>query len=215
MTLRRKIYDLKGFFGIQWFLHRRLLIWLGVFMLAGICIGLITIFNPGVNAQLINRNLIDTNILNIVTPIPRASFGRFIAVRLIEFALFSSLIFLLCQTKITSLLAFVFVAFRTSTITINLYWILARLGIFGGTALFIFYLIFFLMLLTLLAVKTVYIMNQCAILRNYGFRRGICWRGFFKVMLAFACTAIFIAILEWLSFWLVFSQFLWPIVFPI
>jgi len=215
MTIRRKIYDLKSFFGIQWFLNRRYIIWLGIFMLGGIVIGIITISSPGINAQIINRNMIDTNILNIITPIQRANFGRFIAVRLIEFTLYASAIFLLCQTKITSFLIFPLLMFRTSTITINLYWIVARLGMFGGTVLFVFYLIFFLMLLTLLAIKSVFIMKQCAILRSYGFRRGICWRNFCKVMFTFACLVSLIAALEWLSFWLVFSQFLWPVVFPI
>jgi len=138
MTVRRKIYDLKFFFGIQWLMHRRLLIWIGVFMLAGATIALITVFNPGVNPELINRNLIDTNILNIITPIARASFGRFIAVRLIEFTMVATLIFILCQTKFTSLFVFPFIAFQASTITINLYWILARLSLSGRIVLFLF-----------------------------------------------------------------------------
>ena len=195
-------------------MHRRLLIWIGVFMLAGATIALITVFNPGVNPELINRNLIDTNILNIITPIARASFGRFIAVRLIEFTMVATFIFILCQTKFTSLFVFPFIAFQASTITINLYWILARLGLFGGTVLFIFYLIFFILLLAVLAAKSVFIMKQCAILRSYGFRRGICWRGFTKTICTFALIVSFIAFLEWMSFWLVFSQFLWPVVFP-
>jgi len=215
MSIRRRIHDLKMFFGIQWFLNRRFLIAISIFMLAGVIIALITVFNPGVNVQQIGRNLIDTNILNIITPVQRASFGRFIAVRLLEFTISTTFIFLLCQTKFTSFFVFGYVAFRASTITINLYWIIARLGIFGGMVLFIFYLIFFLMLLTILAMKTVFIMNQCTVLRNYGFRRGICWRNFFKVMCFFVCAVTTIAILEWMSFWLIFSQFLWPVVFPI
>ena len=182
-------------------------------MLAGVIIGIVTILNPGVTVERIGRNLIDNNVLNAIAP--RASFGRFIATRLIEFGMITAFIFLLCQTRFTSIFVFGYITFRTSTITINLFWIIARLGMFGGVILFSFYLVFFLLLLCLLAAKTVFIMKQCAILRNYGFRRGICWWSFFKTICIFATLVSIIAVLEWLCFWLIFSKILWPIVFLI
>jgi hypothetical protein len=215
MWFGKKLFEIRSFLGIHWFLNRRLFFWIGMFMLAGAVIGIITFFNPGVNAQQISRNLIDGNILNCITVIPRASFGRFIAVRLIEFLMIATFIFILCQTRVTALFVFPYIAFRASIYVINLYWIIARLGMFGGVVLFVFYLIFFIQLMILLAMLVVFIMKQCAVIRSYGFRRGICWRNYFKVMLVFAGFITFIAVLEWLSFWLIFSKILWPVVFPI
>lgn len=177
-------------------------------MLAGVVIGIVTIFSPTVSPQLIGRRFIDANILHAISP--RASFGNFIIARLLEFMFSAIFIFILCQTAITSLFTFVFISFRACTITINLYWIIARLGIASGTILFIFYFIFFLFLLIILATATVFIMKQCATIRSYGFRRGICWTNFFQVMFIFICLTTAIALIEWLSFWLIFSKMLWP-----
>lgn len=211
MSLRQTIFDIKSFFSVHWNLNRRLFMWLGFFVLIGITIGLITIFNPAVTAPRIGRNFIDTNILRSIST--RATFGSFIIARLIEFILSAIFIFILCQTGITSLFSFAFISFRACTMTINLYWIIARLGIMGGGLLFIFYLIFFLLLLATFAAIIVFIMKQCAAIRSYGFRRGICWRNFCQVMFIFTCIITFIAILEWLCFWLIFSKILWPAVF--
>jgi len=210
MRLRQTIFDIKSFFAIQWLINRRIFIWIGLCMLAGVAIGLITLFSPNVTAARIGKNFIDSNVLNAISP--RANIGSFIIARLLEFVFCATFIFILCQTKITSYLTFGFIAFRTCTVTINLYWIIARLGMTGGI-LFIFYLIFFLVLLCLLAATAVFIMKECANLRSYGYRRGIEWKGFFKVMLVFACFATAVALLEWLCFWLIFSKILWPAVF--
>ena len=211
--LRNTIYDLKSFFAINWFINRRIFIWIGICMLAGVVIGLITIFNPAVTAQRIGRNFIDSNILYSISP--RAGFGNFIIARLLEFVLSAVFIFVLCQTAFTSTFTFGFIAFRTCSMTVNLWWIIARLGFITGGLLFVFYLIFFLLLLAVLAATAVFLMKQCAVIRSYGFRRGICWKTFFKSMLVFACVITIIAMLEWLCFWLIFSKIIWPVVFPV
>jgi len=213
MSFRRTIFDIRGFFAVHWHLNRRLFAWIAVWMLAGVAVGVITLFNPNVTAARIGRNLIDGNVLNAIAV--RATFGAFIVNRMLEFVFSAAFIFLLCQTAVTSLFAFAFVGFRACTITINLYWIIARLGPVGGGVLFIFYLVFFIVLLAVFAAMVVFIMKQCACIRSYGFRRGICWKGFFSAMLVFACIITVIAVLEWLSFWLIFSKMLWPTVFVV
>jgi len=208
MKLRRTIFDIKGFFSVHWHLNRHLFLWLGFFILVGITFGIVTIFNPNITASRIGRNFLDTNILYAIAP--RANIGNFIITRLLEFALSVTLIFILCQTGITSLFAFAFISFRACTITINLYWIIARLGILTGGVLFICYLIFFLLLLATLAATMAFLMKQCAVIRSYGFRRGICWRTFFQIMCIFTCIIIVIATTEWICFRLIFSKILWP-----
>ena len=212
MTLRRTIFDLKSFFAVHWRLNRRLFLWILFFMLAGVIIGIITIFNPNITAVRIGRNFIDANILNAIAI--RASFGSFIVNRLLEFAFSFAFIFILCQTGITSLFTFAFISFRTCAMTINLYWIVARLGPFGGGVLFIFYLIFFLILLVVFAAATAYIMKQCTCIRSYGLR-GVDWRAFSQAMLVFGCIITCVAMLEWLCFYLIFSKILWPNVFQL
>jgi hypothetical protein len=178
----------------------------------GVIVGCITIFNPQVTVHRIGRNVIDSNILRSISP--RAGFGSFIVARLLEFALTSLFIFILCQTGFTSLFAFGLIGFRACTVTVNLYWIIARLGAMGFV-LFLCYLVFFLVLLVLLAASSIFIMKQCAIIRSYGFRRGICWKNFWITMTKFATVTVCIALLEWLCFWLIFSKIIWPTVFPI
>ena len=198
---------------MHWHLNRRLFAWIGVFVVFGVAIGIVTIFNPAVNARLIGRRFIDANILHAISP--RAGFGSFIITRLLDFVFTAAFIFILCQTAVTSLFTFAFISFRACTMTINLYWIIARLGIAGGGVLFIFYLIFFILLLKVLAAATVFLMKQCATIRSYGFRRGICWSGFFQAMFLFTCATVAVALVEWLSFWLIFSKILWPVIFPL
>jgi hypothetical protein len=213
MGLRRTVFDIKGFFSVHWNLNRRLFWWIIFFMFTGVLIGVIAALNPNVTAARIGRNFIDGNILNAIAI--RASFGSFIINRLLEFIFSIAFIFILCQTGVTSLFTFAFISFRTCSMTINLYWIIARLGPVGGGILFIFYLIFFLMLLAVYAAAIVYIMKQCACIRSYGFRRGTDWNCFFQTMLVFACIITCVAVLEWLCFYLIFSKILWPNVFQV
>ena len=178
--------------------------WLGLFILIGMILGFVMVFNSKVTADKISNSLLDNNILRIVKP--NTSFGGLVLGRLFGFILFFALIFVVCLHRWTVCFVFLLVGYRGFSMVVNLYWTVAKFGLVAGIALFLVYLILFLILLVIFMVAVIFFMRATVGVRRGGFRGGMRWRDFLKgsIMLLFAVTVF--AILEWLLYLLVLGK---------
>ena len=206
MWFRNLIFDIKSWFAINWLLHKRLFIWLGICALVGVVIGFITILNPLITHESINESLIDANLLRATTT--SNGLASIILARLFEFATVAAFIFLVCLNTYTALLALAYCGLRTCTIVINIYWIIAKFGLISGLVMLIFYIFFLLLLLAVFVALVIFMLKNCAQIRRNGFRYAIKWRDFWRTIFIFAVIITVIALLEWLVYILILSKFI-------
>jgi ABC-type multidrug transport system fused ATPase/permease subunit len=202
MGFRRFCYDCRNVVAVHWRMRRRFYFWFLAFVLVGICIGVMTVVNPLLTASKVNNSLLDVNILNVtkVSGIAGIIFGR-----VFEFVVFSAFVFLVCLHSWTALLCFPLLAFRGFSLVINIYWIIAKFGMFTGLGLLIVYVIILVGLIGLYACLALYIMGQCSQVRCCGFR-GHKFREFFRCMFWFTVVFVAIALVEWVLYFLMFSK---------
>jgi hypothetical protein len=209
MKWRRWGYDFRNSCTSYWHEHKKLLIVLGLFILAGIGVGIFVAFNPLVNSIRITRNLLDGNIINTATQ-DRSLFA-FLAVRFLDVFFFVLLVFLFNLSKWTWLLTFPYLSFRAFWAVINLYWIVNRFGFIHGLLFFVVYLIVFLVLLCMLAFACIFIIKKCQQIRAYGFRSCIRWREIGKPIFWFTLCIAFIALVEWFMYFMILARLIYTL----
>jgi len=183
--------------------------WLSLFVVTGVAIGIIGIVNPRIMPTMISLNLIDTNLLRIVRP--NTSFGGIIMARAMYFALFCLMIFVFSLSRWTVWLVFVMAAYRGFVTVVNLYWIVATIGMVMGFALFIVYLILFLLLIVLMIIVMIICIRECSWIRKGGFRCNLRWKDWQRHSIVCITTIISFAILEWIMYWLILSRFIYVV----
>ena len=206
MWFRNLIFDIKSWLAINWLLHRRIFIWIGVCAMVGIIIGLITIFNPLITHDKINGSILDANLLRATTT--KNGIGAIILARLFEFTTITAFIFLVCLNTYTALFTLAYCGLRTCTIVINIYWIIAKFGIISGLVILLVYIFFLILLLLVYIALAVYMLKTCAQIRRNGFRYAIRWKALWHALLIFALAITIIALLEWLVYILILSKFI-------
>ena len=181
-------------------------------MLIGIFIGIVTVANPLTSHARISRNLIDINLFT--TTGLNQGFGRIVFSRLIEFATVTLFLFVINLNRFTAFITFGYFALRTSLLVINVYWSITRFGVMSGVVLGVSYLIILLVVLALFVCLAVYIMRITSGIRRNGFKHGLKCSDALKVIAIFATAMLVIAIIEWLIFWIILSNFIFlnPIV---
>jgi len=209
MGFRRLSYRLSGSASIGWRLNRRLLIWLGLFVLVGAILGFVMVFNSKVSADKMSTSLIDGNILRIVRP--TTSIGGLILGRLLDFVIFFGIIFVVCLHRWTVFFVFLLAGYRGFSMVVNLYWSLAKFSVISGVALFLVYLILFLILLIIFLAAIVFCLRATAEVRRGGWRGGIRWQDFTKGGIVLLCIIIGFALLEWALYWLILSKIMFVI----
>ena len=190
---------LLGFMAVQWKLNRRLLIWLSMFTVIGIIVGIMTMFNARLNVRHISEGLLDKNILRVIRP--SATIGAVLMGRLTAFALTFALIFIVCLNRWTTLFVFPIAVYHGFAMVINLYWAIARFGAAMGAPLLIVYFILLPILCFLKLCAMVYCMKNC---------RPMC-KTIHHGLLLFAIAAVAIALVECLFFWLILSKIVFVI----
>jgi len=192
--------------GVHWRLNKWIYIWLAIFVIAGVAIGLSMIFNPRMTANTISNNLLDGNILRVIRA--NTGVGAILAGRIFSFSLIFAFIFAMCLSKWTVLGVFPLAAYQGFSLVINLYWAILRFGVFSGTVLFVVYLVLKIILLVITLVAIVYCLRCCSEIRRGGFRGGMRWRHFFHGCFGFLCAIVVFALVEWFMYWLVLSKIL-------
>jgi hypothetical protein len=199
-------YDLRNFCETQWVLNRKFFWWCFVFVLAGIVIGMTYLTNPLMIPQRVGQSVIDRNLDAITRFNINPGFGRLVMGRMMDFALAGLLVFIFGLSKYSALLVFPLITLRTVSIVMNLYWVVARVGMASGIALFVAYLVFFLALLFVFIMLSIFLMKQCALIRHCSMKHAINWWEFWKVIGCYAFIVFLIALVEWLVFAVVFSK---------
>jgi hypothetical protein len=202
-VFKRAVYIFSNACGVQWRLNKRIFIFLGIFVLIGIVLGVMTAFNTRIKVDHISKNLLDTNLLRVVRP--TASFFGIMLGRIFFFALTFVILFVLCLNRWSSFLVFGIATYHGFNMIINFYYIFARFGATGGV-LFAVYFLLFPILIFLTMVATVYCLRVCEPIRHGGFRGGICMRDFWRSMMYFFTVVAIFAFIEYIFFWLILSK---------
>jgi len=203
-------YDFCGWVAVQWKLNRRLFVILGLFLIFGIVIGIITVVNPLVTNIRINRSMIDANIIH--QTMINQGFTRILFARMLDFALASIFLFLVCLNRFTVLFAFALIAFRAYLLVINIYWCVSWFGVVNGLVLAITYGIILLSLIIFFMCYAIYMLKSLQPARQNGLRHGICWGEQLRGMGIFAIVMFSIAIIECIIHWLILSNFIYVII---
>ena len=206
---RRRIYFLTSSFGVHWRLNKSLIFWLGIFALAGIVIGILTIANPRMLPEMISRQLLDSNIMRVI--MPNTTFGALMMGRAFYFLLFAVVIFVFSLFKWTVWLVFVMAAYRGFTIVINLWWVVAIFGMGMGFVLFLIYFFILIAQLLLTFVVMVYCVRECSWGRRGGLRGNLRIKEWYKPGLMIAVAILALALVEWFMFWLILSRFVFVV----
>jgi len=205
--MQKHYFALKDWTAVHWRINRRFFMMVGLFVAIGIIIGLITVFNPLLTHIRINRTLIDTNLFNSTGL--NQGFGRMIFSRLLDVGWIALVLFALNLNRWTALLTFGIFTLRTSMIIINTYWAVMRFGMMSGLVLAIVYLIVLVTVLILIACMAAYLYRTMAGVRRNGLRNGMCWSNFWQVMIIFGIVTIVIAIVEFILFVVILSNFIY------
>ena len=202
-------YHLKNNTGVAWRTHKWLFIACIVFVLIGIAIGISVTIDPLMTHLRVSQNVLDSNIINSTTQ--DRGIGAFIASRLLDFGFGMALVFLMCLSKWTMWLAFPYLAFRGYWIVVNIFWVLDRFGFLPGILLIVIYTVWLSILLILFIIATIFLLRHCANIRKFGFRCNRTRRDFFHGLAMLGITVLFIAVVEWLVYWLILSRMIFPL----
>ena len=207
--LKRGFYIMTGAATVQWRLNRKIFIWLGLFVVIGVVVGLITVFNARLNIRHISENMLDRNLLRVIRP--TAGFGGIIMGRLLAFLMMFTLAFVLCLNRWSVFLIFPVTVYLGFSFVINMYWIFARFGWAMAAPLFLVYFILLPIYLCLVLCAIVYSLRVCAPIRSSGFRGAICWNKLGHGGFTFLVAIFTFALLEFFFFWLVLSRIVFVI----
>jgi len=199
--------------GVHWRLNKGLILWLGLFVLIGIVIGIIIVANPRVMPEMISERLLDVNVLRVVRP--NTTFGGVIIGRFLLFALFCLGVFLLSLSKWTVWIIYVFAIYRGFVTVINLYWIIATFGLVMGMALFLVYMVLFLILIFIHIIVMMICIRECSWVRRGGMRGSLRWKDWQRFVICFAIMIVVFAIVEFLMYWLILGRFVYIVPPPL
>lgn len=206
---RRIKYLCRNFIGVHFRLNKGLLIWLGIFAVVGVIIGIATVFTPRITAKTISERLLDTNILRVVRP--TTGMGSMIMGRLFGTVIFFAFIFATCMHRWTVFFAFGLIGYQGFTLVVNVYWAISKFGVVSGMVLFILYLILLIILLMIIICVTAFLIRVTAEIRKCGLRGGMKWRLFFKQCIIIATVIIAFAFFEWFLYRLILSKFVFVV----
>jgi hypothetical protein len=205
VKFRKFFYWLRGSAGVHFRLNKKLYIFLALSVILGVAAGFAVMFNARMTVDRISRTLLDANLQRALMPM--AGVGGFLMGRIFDFILALALVFLLSLHRWTVLLVFPFVALKSYTLVVNLYWIVARFGFMAGGVLFFIYLFWLIVIMIVFITAVVFLLRSCAGVRQGGFRGALQTKRFLKSMGIFVGVILAIGFLEWVLYALVLSKF--------
>jgi len=204
--MRRGTYNAKSSIAQIWYENKKLLLFLGLFVIIGIVLGVVVAFDPMLNYFRLTRDLLDGNLMNVTKP--GRSLFAFIATRFIDFGFAFILVVLLGMTKWTMLFIFPYLSFRAFWAVINIFWIIDRFGAFHGAVLVIIYAIILLSLLVLFTAACVFALKRGRSVQLYGLRCGYRLAEIRRSLVTMTIFLVTIAFIEWLLYFLILSRML-------
>ncbi|MCL2755816.1 MAG: hypothetical protein FWE45_02075 [Firmicutes bacterium] len=200
----RFAFGMRNSIATTWRENKSLLFLMGIFIIAGIIIGSIALFNPLVTHFQITRNFLDANVLNVITP-NRGLFA-FVLARFFDLAFALTLVFLFNLSKFSFWLTFPYVGFRAFWMVVNLFWIVDRFGFVHGSIFFFAYLVIFIILIIMFSLACIFIMKRCAQIRKFGWRSGCSFREIRHPLFWLTASILLIAFVEWLLYFLILGR---------
>ncbi|MDR0975641.1 MAG: hypothetical protein LBM01_01615 [Christensenellaceae bacterium] len=199
--------NLKDLVKVNFARNRKLYIWLGIFAALGFVLAILTLTNTNFTVSDINPKRVDANIQTAIKQ--NASIFTFALNRILEFALLSLFVFLLCLNRYSALLAIPWITLKAYWVIIDIAFIFLKYGL-QGFVLLISYFFFLFFFLILLAALVVYIFRATARLRRLGLVKGGLERQFFKDLLGFLVVIVLASLIEWLCYFSAISFVVYP-----
>ncbi len=196
---------LLGLLRIQWRKYRAIAIGLIICLVAGMILGVVTLFVTDVGVEEINTNLIDGNILN-ATAI-NSSIGGFIWQRVLAIMVPVLLVLIFaCLSKPTSLVVFPIIMMHGYWLAVAVWWIFFYYN-FTALLLLCFYVVWLLVVTVVILAGLLWALQcgenfrnnqQCGQGRNWLLMlRGIGW---------LVAVAVVLGFIEYLVFWTVLGK---------
>ncbi|MCL2850969.1 MAG: hypothetical protein FWE01_01235 [Firmicutes bacterium] len=204
---RRRGYDLRNNLNQFWRENKTLVIFLSIFVVAGIIIGIIVTFDPFLNHMRITRGLLDGNVANVASP--GRGFFSFIFARLTDIFFGGIIIFLFSLTKWTWIFTFIYLAFRSFWMVINLWWIVDRFGFFHGAPFFIIYMLVLVTLLVFFICISIFFLKLGKQIRQYGFKSACRLPEIRRPLLMVLCFIAVLGLVEWFLNFVLLSRLIY------
>ena len=187
---------------IQWRTYRTFFIWLAFFVVVGVVLGIVSIVLGGVEADEINYNLIDGNILN-ATSID-ASMGGFIWQRILSLAIPVIVVFVgSIFSGFTALIIFPVVLMQGYWLSVAIWWVFFYYSL-PAILLIIFYAAWLLLVTVILLIALVWAYQWGGYCR--GCRGRHPWGAIFRGICIIVGLAVVLGFLEYLVFWTILGK---------
>jgi hypothetical protein len=178
--------------------HKKIILWFCVCILAGVLIGIITLFTNDITVEDINKNFIDQNILTSTST--NAGVGSFIWQRLISAILPLILIFVLSVISgWTAMIVFPFMFMQGYWAVVSVWWVAQEYAM-TAAALLCFYAIWMIVVLTVLSAVVIWVMKIASVIRRVGFRAGFNYREILTGMFILLWVEVISALFEYLVY---------------
>ena len=205
--IRHFRYGLRSHVGAHWHGNKKLFFWLSSFTLLGIGIALFTIFDPNLHHFRFMPDLLDGNIVNVMSP-SRGIMG-FIVVRFSDIVLGLLLVFIFGLSRWTVFFIFPFVALRGFWIVMNLFWIVNRFGFLHGLPFIITYFLVFMVVAIVFICGCIYAIKKSKQIRCFGFRSCVSFREDKRPVGTIIFAAVTIAVIEFFLYFLILARMLY------
>ena len=200
-------YHLLSWLQVKWQKYKATLIWLLVFLVAGLIVGIITLYVSHVSASEINFTLIDGNILNATAL--GSSLGSFIWQRLLSLIIPILLVLIMAAiARFTSYIVFPVIFMHGYWLTIAMWWMFFYYG-FTAILLIIFYTLWLLIVTVILLAGLIWALQCGENFRQSGGKncsQSHNWRLVLRGTLIIITAAIIVGFLEYFVFWTILGK---------
>lgn len=200
-------YRLLDWLRVQWRKYKTTLIWLLVFLVGGIILGIVTLYTTDVTVGDINYLLIDDNILN-ATAIG-STMGNFIWQRILSLLIPVLLVLIMAAiTRFTAMIIFPIVLMHGYWLTIAVWWTFFYYS-FTALLLIIFYTLWLLVVTAVLLAGLLWALQCGENFRQSGQQncnQGRNWATVFRGFAILIGVAVVLGFLEYLVFWTILGK---------
>jgi hypothetical protein len=189
-------------------LHKKLVFWFIFCVVLGVIAGIITVATNDITLDDINNSFIDQNIVNSARA--NTSVASFIWYRVLSAFVPLLLLFVLSViSNWTALAVFPFMVLQGYWTTISVWWAVQKYAL-GSVFLLGFYIIWMFVVMAVLVAGIIWVMKICTGIRRVGFRAGMNIRELLIGIGILLGVEIFLALFEYLVYWVFLGRIVYP-----
>jgi hypothetical protein len=192
---------------VNFSLHKKIIIWFWIFILAGIAVAIISIPRQEITVDDISIRLIDKNIVN--SSAVDSTLTGFIWGRLLSVFLPLALLFLFCiLSNATALVVFPFMALQGYWLVMTVWWTMNQYAL-SSVLLLAFYAVWLVLMLQVLIAYVIWVMKLSASVRRVGFRCGFNMREFLVGTGVIVGVEVLSAVIEYLVYFVFLARIIY------